>query len=125
MDAVPTGHAFNGNGSNDNTSNSTRSNSHNNNNMNNNNNNNTNDINSHISSTTTNNTNNHNRNAQHGTHTKSNIWPFELSRIFAAVCCTLGLFNLSRFSIFSILFGGKWDGIHLFVISLKLEHYHS
>lgn len=93
MDAVPAGHAFNASASSDN-------------NMSNSNDTNTN---SGITSTTTS-TGNNNRNAQHGTNPTSNVWPFEVSRIFAAVCCTLGLFNLSRFSMFSILFGGKSYG---------------
>lgn len=100
MDAVPAGHAFNGSASSDNNtrntinmSNSTDTNT-----------------NSGITSTSTTSTGNNNRNAQHGTNPKSNVWPFEVSRIFAAVCCTLGLFNLSRFSMFSILFGGKCYG---------------
>lgn len=39
---------------------------------------------------------------------KTNTWPFSFSRILAATCCTLGFFNISRFSMLSIAFGGKF-----------------
>lgn len=41
------------------------------------------------------------------TGTKYEKWPSSIGRMFAALSCTLGLFNISRFSIFSIVFGGK------------------
>lgn len=34
-------------------------------------------------------------------------WPHLLSRPICCVFCTLGLFNISRFAIFSVHFGGK------------------
>lgn len=37
---------------------------------------------------------------------KAYIWPNGLSRVLAALSCSVGLFNISRFAIFSILFGG-------------------
>lgn len=35
-------------------------------------------------------------------------WPHLLSRPISCVFCTLGLFNISRFAIFSVHFGGKY-----------------
>lgn len=46
-------------------------------------------------------------NGQRPLNSKSAHWPFGLSRVFAATCCTLGLFNISRFALFSNIFGGK------------------
>lgn len=34
-------------------------------------------------------------------------WPHVYSRSLACTCCTLGLFNISRFAMFSIHFGGE------------------
>lgn len=45
--------------------------------------------------------------SQRQMNSKTTVWPFGFSRVFAATCCTLGLFNMSRFSIFSIIFGGE------------------
>lgn len=39
---------------------------------------------------------------------KSKLWPCEFSRIMAGTCCTLGLFNISRFAIFSVYFGANF-----------------
>lgn len=49
---------------------------------------------------------------------KIKIWPHCFSRILAASCCTLGLFNISRFSVLSIYFGGK----NHFIFSRKPTH---
>lgn len=35
------------------------------------------------------------------------MWPHSLSRPISCLFCTLGLFNISRFAIFSVHFGGK------------------
>lgn len=34
-------------------------------------------------------------------------WPHRLSSMLACLACTLGLFNISRFAILSVQFGGK------------------
>lgn len=44
--------------------------------------------------------------APNNDHSKTTVWPNGFSRILAATCCTLGLFNISRFALFSIHFGG-------------------
>lgn len=54
-------------------------------------------------------------NGQRPLNSKSAHWPFGLSRVFAATCCTLGLFNISRFAIFSNIFGGE----RIPIISIK------
>lgn len=43
---------------------------------------------------------------------KIKIWPHCFSRILAASCCTLGLFNISRFSVLSIYYGGNNQTIY-------------
>lgn len=39
---------------------------------------------------------------------KTRVWPHNCSRILAATGCTLGLFNISRFSVFTIHFGANF-----------------
>lgn len=36
-------------------------------------------------------------------------WPLQDSQVVAVTCCTLGLFNVSRFAILSIHYGGKGE----------------
>lgn len=36
-------------------------------------------------------------------------WPHGLSSVLASLGCTLGLFNISRFAILSVQFGGNND----------------
>lgn len=43
---------------------------------------------------------------ENGNESKS-LWPHLLSRPICCVFCTLGLFNISRFAIFSVHFGGE------------------
>lgn len=38
-------------------------------------------------------------------------WPYSISRPITCLFCTLGLFNISRFAIFSVHFGGEHYGI--------------
>lgn len=69
-----------------------------------------------VSSTISNNHSNSNNNANTSSPSsrrenmsaasKAAMWPTGFSRVLAACSCTIGLFNISRFSIFSILFGG-------------------
>ncbi|XP_055372530.1 putative uncharacterized protein DDB_G0282133 [Condylostylus longicornis] len=44
-------------------------------------------------------------------HTNTGInafWPHSFSRILALLCCTLGLFNISRFSVQTVHYGGNF-----------------
>lgn len=67
--------------------------------------------------------------SQRQMNSKTTIWPFGFSRVFAATCCTLGLFNISRFSIFSIIFGGKlYISIYILVshlLNFRLYFYYT
>lgn len=35
------------------------------------------------------------------------VWPHKMSAMLACLSCTVGIFNISRFAIFSVHFGGK------------------
>jgi solute carrier family 6 (neurotransmitter transporter), invertebrate len=43
-------------------------------------------------------------------------WPHMLSRPICCLFCTLGLFNISRFAVFSVHFGGKCFVYNIFTI---------
>jgi solute carrier family 6 (neurotransmitter transporter) len=45
---------------------------------------------------------------EHGSESKQ-TWPHSISRPITCLFCTLGLFNISRFAIFSVHFGGEWN----------------
>lgn len=34
------------------------------------------------------------------------VWPHRMSAMLACLSCTVGIFNISRFAIFSVHFGG-------------------
>jgi len=40
------------------------------------------------------------------------VWPHGLSSMLASLGCTLGLFNISRFAILSVHFGGNCSVVH-------------
>ncbi|XP_063696615.1 sodium-dependent transporter bedraggled [Culicoides brevitarsis] len=42
------------------------------------------------------------------TNSTKHKWPYGICRTLATSCCTIGLFNISRFSIFSIHFGANF-----------------
>lgn len=35
------------------------------------------------------------------------VWPHRMSAMLACLSCTVGIFNISRFAIFSVHFGGN------------------
>ena len=54
----------------------------------------------------TNNSEDDERDQNDSSESKS-TWPYLISRPITCLFCTLGLFNISRFAIFSVHFGGK------------------
>ncbi len=44
-------------------------------------------------------------------------WPHLMSRSLCTLCCTVGLFNISRFSVLSVIYGGLFLKLQLFLKS--------
>ena len=51
------------------------------------------------------------------------IWPHSMSPMFALLAATLGLFNISRFAVLSIEYGGNLKGPALLIRSFTAIHH--
>lgn len=59
------------------------------------------------------------RDQNDSTSESKSTWPYSISRPITCLFCTLGLFNISRFAIFSVHFGGRHCAL-FFVLFLFL-----